>query len=488
MAAPICDICRNPKRNPRFVTLRVTICQWCVSELTKPKNETPSGIISSIRTGFETKESRRIAILKSAANVELAEPVYPTTDLEESKRKAPYWVESSENFLVSLYRNVIDDQGRKEEIDEWVERQRNWILDKYNSEYDKYQKTLARKNSAQAEYPPLETTLSQRIEDYINSIFSSLDTSEQIKLPAFRLLNAYRKGLINGDKVILPRSSDDEYEDLKRFIKAQDGHACVICNKPATKTDLHVHHIIPLSCYGTNNHANLVTLCVTCHNKQHKAFDITAKKSENTRTGGIWKHRDEIFVAISVNTTGISSDDEIYEITASRFEKGYVKGNFHSYMYSEKFIRDDAKRQNHDSLMQKVIAADKPNKVLDRFLWFIDQYNLVFHDEERNLGAFRKYGKIYTDLKSRNITDTKKIASRRNFYLENDRILTLVHRLNIQIPSYYSKADDSIKIGLAFIGLSKIPKNVTPKAKSEKSNKRRTEKIKESESTPPPSP
>ena len=41
----------------------------------------------------------------------------------------------------------------------------------------------------------------------------------------------------------------------------------------------HVHHIIPLSKLGTNEDANLVTLCYQCHNRQHKGFRVTRQRS-----------------------------------------------------------------------------------------------------------------------------------------------------------------------------------------------------------------
>jgi 5-methylcytosine-specific restriction endonuclease McrA len=50
--------------------------------------------------------------------------------------------------------------------------------------------------------------------------------------------------------------------ELVQFKKCANCHA---------ETDLHLHHIVPLSNGGTNNPTNLVFLCTDCHSKVHSA-------------------------------------------------------------------------------------------------------------------------------------------------------------------------------------------------------------------------
>lgn len=53
--------------------------------------------------------------------------------------------------------------------------------------------------------------------------------------------------------------------DRRRAI-IRDGNRCVYCG---AKTELHVHHIRPLSRGGTNAAHNLITLCRRCHQADH---------------------------------------------------------------------------------------------------------------------------------------------------------------------------------------------------------------------------
>lgn len=84
-----------------------------------------------------------------------------------------------------------------------------------------------------------------------------------------RVLRAHRLGLIPFDRKYSERLIGDQAMELGRSIRKRDSFLCVICKKRPRGSELHVHHIIPLSRYGTNSRANLVTLCLSCHRRQH---------------------------------------------------------------------------------------------------------------------------------------------------------------------------------------------------------------------------
>ena len=64
------------------------------------------------------------------------------------------------------------------------------------------------------------------------------------------------------DKVDYPHN----WGELSRQARARDDYECGNCH---ATTDLHVHHIVPLSKGGTNNLSNLRTLCEDCHKRLH---------------------------------------------------------------------------------------------------------------------------------------------------------------------------------------------------------------------------
>jgi hypothetical protein len=56
-----------------------------------------------------------------------------------------------------------------------------------------------------------------------------------------------------------------DWNDIKRRIKHRDGYKCRLCG---SSSDLHVHHIVPISRYPDHSDSNLITLCFSCHSKQ----------------------------------------------------------------------------------------------------------------------------------------------------------------------------------------------------------------------------
>lgn len=58
-----------------------------------------------------------------------------------------------------------------------------------------------------------------------------------------------------------------QFEEIRNQIWAEKQHKCVNCG---AESNLHLHHIVPLSLGGTNNIDNIVPLCEECHSKVHK--------------------------------------------------------------------------------------------------------------------------------------------------------------------------------------------------------------------------
>jgi DNA polymerase III epsilon subunit-like protein len=448
----LCQICLNPKRKPRFDSCRITICQWCVSELLKTRRISPHSYVATLSEDFENTEKRKIARLKNLAEISVAPPIYPEADIKNSTNWALDLIRQEEGLLEAVYRNLIDDKARQHEAQTLSAKRRQDLISKHNVAVELYTQKLNEIAKARDEYSRLEASLANRIEEFIKDKFESLDTGGHIKLPNDRLLRAYQLDLLNWDNEVSSRQDNEAYDQLRNFIKAQDGHACVICHKPSSKSELHVHHIIPLSRYGTNQHVNLVTLCLTCHKKQHAAFDITKDKPQ------INSHRqqDNIFVALSIKTTGHLETDDIVEISAARFENGANKSRFQSYVYSDRY-KPELLESADRIPKQTILAAEKSSAIFEKLLSFIGESNLIFHDANYVLNFFRKDSNAYQSISRRNITDIRKIAEKRKLGLKDNQLSTLLEYLKIytSFPSSYVDREDSINIGLAFIALSK---------------------------------
>ena len=85
-----------------------------------------------------------------------------------------------------------------------------------------------------------------------------------------KYLCAMTKKLVNGTE--LSRRSED-WNALRLQIVQQDKFLCQICERKAASK--HVHHIVPLSRFGTNHPNNLITLCIRCHSRQHPDIKLT---------------------------------------------------------------------------------------------------------------------------------------------------------------------------------------------------------------------
>lgn len=58
----------------------------------------------------------------------------------------------------------------------------------------------------------------------------------------------------------------ENWAEIKRRVLARDGHRCQNCGG---RTELHVHHIVPINKGGTSDPNNLVTICRACHTMIH---------------------------------------------------------------------------------------------------------------------------------------------------------------------------------------------------------------------------
>lgn len=59
---------------------------------------------------------------------------------------------------------------------------------------------------------------------------------------------------------------DEAWRAVRRQVLDRDGHRCVECE---TSENLHVHHYIPRNLGGSDEPANLITLCASCHAARH---------------------------------------------------------------------------------------------------------------------------------------------------------------------------------------------------------------------------
>ena len=65
-----------------------------------------------------------------------------------------------------------------------------------------------------------------------------------------------------------PEIAERDWPEIRRIVHARDGYRCTSCGVEVGR-DADVHHLLPRSMGGTNELANLVTLCDGCHAAHH---------------------------------------------------------------------------------------------------------------------------------------------------------------------------------------------------------------------------
>jgi 5-methylcytosine-specific restriction endonuclease McrA len=96
------------------------------------------------------------------------------------------------------------------------------------------------------------------------------DTSNRTKL--YKIIRAERRGLLHTDRPYR-WGYPSNWQAVASRIRQLDDYKCVACG--ATDCQLHVHHIVYVSNFGTHQQSNLVTLCRSCHEAEHeRVFDF----------------------------------------------------------------------------------------------------------------------------------------------------------------------------------------------------------------------
>lgn len=155
-----------------------------------------------------------------------------------------------EKLARGMERNALRDLTAPEE---WKRRRARWKLDNFAA--------------AHAEALP----------GWLNDLLAN----ERNRTRDYKTVRAHRRGLLRLDGV-RAWSYPSNWERVAAGIRKRDGYACKACGKG--DAELHVHHIIYLSNFGTNQQSNLVTLCRACHEKEHDhVFDFGERDDPEAR-------------------------------------------------------------------------------------------------------------------------------------------------------------------------------------------------------------
>lgn len=455
---PLCQICCNSKRRVRFHTEQLAICQWCVTELSN-SDKSPAKIVddrrSSAVSGHREAAERELAQLRGLKTLP---PTLTSATLDSFSTYAEVAVRRSEGILQSLYRSLVDDARRRKEVAAVAALRKSEVLAAHQAAMALHARQQHELDAKIAATESSMGRISGMVEQEIQELFDDASLAEPTKSKELRLLRAFLVGLIDFKKTKHTRPEPLEYEEQKRRIRARDHHRCVCCLRGFAQGELHIHHILALSRFGTNFDSNLVTLCHPCHNKQHAGFQVTRSFPIKRRPSP------SQFVAVDIETTGLSKDDSIIEIAAVRFVEGQVQEVYCSLVRSKKIV--PATVTQITGITQSMIAeAPHPEVVIRDFVAFIGNNRLVFHNASFDMRFIGKYLEYYNHPLPRRIIDTLPMARKKLPELSGHRLVNLVAHLGLPSARSHRAHDDSRATGHLYLALREI---TTPRAKKKR--------------------
>lgn len=241
-----CLVCRSESRPVKYSTVRVQICQWCVTLLCE-KPIDPDQVVAKFNAQIAAHVDKRCS------------PRAPEYYRRQACQVLGY--PEKAGFFESLFHRARIER-RAVEISAKSGELTSADVVRLNLERESI-KQSATENALGRERQPTTTTFGYR---------GWAKTEDLIHPTLVKYLNAIHLNLVSGTSKC-DRPNKPEWETLRQLVLEQDRYRCRICN--AYPKEKHVHHIVPISKFGSNHPNNLVTLCYRCHDRVHPDIKVS---------------------------------------------------------------------------------------------------------------------------------------------------------------------------------------------------------------------
>lgn len=467
----------------KFHSDELSICQRCITELIKfgkintisrEKIFSPSDLINIYREeilefNFEYElTSGKYSIDRRPSPPEMI-------DIATIKQQAEHELTKNRGLLDS-FKSFFNKKIRTENLNNLINKKLNNAKIEYIKLFNTYKKdTLKfhekRKYFQESKSTYIETKNTEWLDEVIHHGGECIEILGKIAIPITsetyelatptekkkkavifhasnlaKIIRASHHHIISHNNENHKRLTDIERSKINIEIISRDHGECCLCGVSSKYRNLQVHHIIHLKFGGTHHANNLITLCESCHNKQH-GFSINKKPRTYTplRHGGT-------FIALDIETTGFSLDDEIIEIAAIKFKNGKPLRFFGGLISIRGAI---PKKITHITGITNDMLKNKPSidVILPKFIRFIENYEIVAHNksfDQRFLASAARKQNLHI---KNDFIDTLKISRTKIPNLKNHKLQTIANYFDLTGINYHRARDDALTTGIIYIKL-----------------------------------
>ena len=215
--------------------------------------------------------TRNLAVLDTKRE---SPPELSNTDFAGVTERAKQQVMKTEGIGKFLYRQLVDDTARRFEASSLEQQLQVALVASHRERTQAHLVKMSALDKRLVEARSDIEAVDRMVDDDFASFMSLRITPRITKFRSTRILRAHGLGILQLERTFALRPEGSEAEEMGRYIRKRDRYVCTICHRVPRGSELHVHHIIPLSLFGTNSERNLATLCYSCHNRQHPEFKV----------------------------------------------------------------------------------------------------------------------------------------------------------------------------------------------------------------------
>ena len=241
-----CCVCQSGARPVKFRSSRVQICQWCVTLL----SGTPIDPVK-INEKFN-------ALIESYID-SLCQPCPFEYYRHQARQKLGF--PEHTGFFESIFKSALVEKRNSETITLANQLMASEI-DTLNANRSRFREDAIQRALGRNDQPKTATFG-----------YRGWAKTEDLAHPTLvKYINAVNLHLLSGTSKS-DRPDPSEWDGLRQYVLEQDRYRCMICG--VNPKEKHVHHIIPISKFGSNHPNNLITLCYKCHDKAHPDIKVS---------------------------------------------------------------------------------------------------------------------------------------------------------------------------------------------------------------------